>query len=61
MPSAQNLVLLAQLKAKTRPLAGMVAGLLLRQVSFEHRPTSHLVGHSQSSMQKSSENPVYRC
>ncbi|GAQ83988.1 hypothetical protein KFL_001720010 [Klebsormidium nitens] len=38
MPSAQNLVLLAQLKAKTRPLAGMVAGLLLRQYALSILP-----------------------
>lgn len=32
MPSAQNLVLLAQLQAATRPLARELAGLMLKQV-----------------------------
>eukprot|EP00850_Spirogloea_muscicola_P009187 SM000051S17547 [mRNA] locus=s51:194770:197972:+ [translate_table: standard] len=31
MPSAQNLVLLSQLRASTRPLAGVLANLMLRQ------------------------------
>ena len=35
MPSAQNLVLLAQLQAATRPLAKELAGLMLKQVREE--------------------------
>jgi hypothetical protein len=38
MPTAQNLVLLAQLNAGTRPLAGMLAALLLRQYAISVFP-----------------------
>ncbi|CAM6100938.1 unnamed protein product [Calypogeia fissa] len=38
MPTAQNLVLLAQLNAGTRPLAGMLASLLLRQYALSVFP-----------------------
>jgi predicted permease len=38
MPSAQNLVLLSQLRASTQPLAGMLANLLLSQYALSVVP-----------------------
>ncbi|KAL3683882.1 hypothetical protein R1sor_001904 [Riccia sorocarpa] len=40
MPTAQNLVLLAQLNAGTRPLAGTLANLLLRQYALSVIPVT---------------------
>ncbi|CAI7797244.1 unnamed protein product [Closterium sp. NIES-53] len=38
MPSAQNLVLMSQLSPATKPLAGMLASLMLRQYAISMLP-----------------------
>ncbi|CAI6012349.1 unnamed protein product [Closterium sp. NIES-65] len=50
MPSAQNLVLMAQLSPATKPLAGMLASLMLRQCGSQSPPPNFHLSPSLASL-----------